>query len=205
MKIAIRIGFIFALAFILAIWISTPWLVGKLAGTPPPTNGLGAFGDIFGATNALFSGLAFLGLIYTIYLQREDLKQNMVELRLNRQETAATNEALRISGLLAALPVLIDHQKNRLHALASAVFRRGAEVSYGIEEIKKFKMRVNEAEVDTRVRKLIEIGSNKISGEKMGEFQMATRKDELLQSLDDLEGYLRELETLHSELRNRRR
>lgn len=34
----------------------------------------GTFGDMFGAVNALFSGLAFAGLIYTILLQREDLK-----------------------------------------------------------------------------------------------------------------------------------
>ena len=31
----------------------------------------GTFGDLFGAVNALFSGLAFAGLIYTIVLQRE--------------------------------------------------------------------------------------------------------------------------------------
>lgn len=34
----------------------------------------GTFGDQFGAVNALFSGLAFAGLIYTIILQRKDLK-----------------------------------------------------------------------------------------------------------------------------------
>ena len=33
----------------------------------------GTFGDQFGAVNALFSGLAFTGLIYTIILQRRDL------------------------------------------------------------------------------------------------------------------------------------
>lgn len=30
----------------------------------------GTFGDLFGAVNALFSGLAFAGLIYTIVLQK---------------------------------------------------------------------------------------------------------------------------------------
>lgn len=34
----------------------------------------GTFGDQFGAVNALFSGLAFTGLIYTIILQRRDLE-----------------------------------------------------------------------------------------------------------------------------------
>jgi hypothetical protein len=33
----------------------------------------GTFGDLFGAVNALFAGLAFAGLIYTILLQKQDL------------------------------------------------------------------------------------------------------------------------------------
>lgn len=37
-------------------------------------NKRGTFGDQFGAVNALFSGLAFAGLIYTIILQRRDLE-----------------------------------------------------------------------------------------------------------------------------------
>lgn len=48
----------------------------------------GEFGDMFGAANALFSGLAFAGLIYAIWLQR-------VELRLQREELAATRAELR--------------------------------------------------------------------------------------------------------------
>lgn len=42
----------------------------------------GTFGDQFGAVNALFSGLAFTGLIYTIILQRRDLKLQRDDLRL---------------------------------------------------------------------------------------------------------------------------
>ena len=33
----------------------------------------GQFGDQFGAVNALFSGLAFAGLIFTIILQKKEL------------------------------------------------------------------------------------------------------------------------------------
>ena len=38
------------------------------------TTGSGTFGDMFGATNALFSGLTIVGLIYTIILQRHEIK-----------------------------------------------------------------------------------------------------------------------------------
>ena len=46
----------------------------------------GQFGDMFGAANALFSGFAFLGIIYTIYLQRNELALQREELRLTRDE-----------------------------------------------------------------------------------------------------------------------
>lgn len=47
----------------------------------------GTFGDMFGAANALFSGLAFAGLIVTLVMQHE-------ELGLQRKEIAQTNEEL---------------------------------------------------------------------------------------------------------------
>ncbi|SKC53570.1 putative phage abortive infection protein [Ohtaekwangia koreensis] len=52
----------------------------------------GQFGDMFGAVNALFSGLAFAGIIYTILLQREELKAQREELKLNREELQLTRQ-----------------------------------------------------------------------------------------------------------------
>lgn len=46
----------------------------------------GQFGDKFGSVNALFSGLAFAGLIYTIALQRKDLQLQKKDLELTRKE-----------------------------------------------------------------------------------------------------------------------
>ena len=48
----------------------------------------GTFGDKFGAVYSLFSGLAFAGLIYTIYLQQEELRLQREELRQTREEMA---------------------------------------------------------------------------------------------------------------------
>ena len=48
----------------------------------------GQFGDMFGAVNALFSGLAFAGLIITLILQK-------TELSLQRDELEQTREELR--------------------------------------------------------------------------------------------------------------
>ena len=46
----------------------------------------GQFGDQFGALNALFSALAFAGLIYTIFIQKKELELQRDELRLTREE-----------------------------------------------------------------------------------------------------------------------
>lgn len=57
-------------------------------------NWRGTFGDQFGAVNALFSGLAFAGLIYTIIIQRRDLKLQRNDLKLQREELALTRKEM---------------------------------------------------------------------------------------------------------------
>lgn len=60
----------------------------------PGENTRGTFGDQFGAVNALFSGLAFAGLIYTIVLQRRDLELQRHDLKLQRDELALTRQEM---------------------------------------------------------------------------------------------------------------
>jgi hypothetical protein len=62
----------------------------------------GTFGDMFGAVNALFSGLAFAGIIYTITLQRQELSLQREELALTRNELARTAVAQEKSELALA-------------------------------------------------------------------------------------------------------
>lgn len=68
---------------ILILW-SLTFLVFKLWEEPDER---GTFGDMFGAINALFSGLAFAGIIITIILQSRELK-------LQREETVGTRKVL---------------------------------------------------------------------------------------------------------------
>ncbi len=51
----------------------------------------GAFGDSFGILNALFSGLAFGGLIIALMLQRADLQLQRDEIQLTRKEIQSQN------------------------------------------------------------------------------------------------------------------
>lgn len=67
----------------------------------------GQFGDQFGAINALFSGLAFAGIIFTIFLQRGDLRETRTAMSQERfdntffqllQVHIAITEKMNISG-----------------------------------------------------------------------------------------------------------
>jgi hypothetical protein len=75
----------------------------------------GQFGDIFGGVNALFTGLAFAGIIYTILLQRHELEVQRTELRLNTEELMRATEAqvaqvsrLEESADLSAVTTLVE-------------------------------------------------------------------------------------------------
>lgn len=46
----------------------------------------GQMGDSFGVLNTLFSGLAFAGIVFTIFLQRKELSLQRNELKLTREE-----------------------------------------------------------------------------------------------------------------------
>lgn len=54
----------------------------------------GQFGDMFGAINALFAGLAFVGLIVAILMQREELQLQREDLALQRNELELTRKEL---------------------------------------------------------------------------------------------------------------
>lgn len=70
---------------VFAIWLLS-WVLIDLCISE--FNDRGTFGDKFGAINALFSGLAFAGLIVTLLYQKDELK-------LQREELAQTREELK--------------------------------------------------------------------------------------------------------------
>ena len=75
---------------VIAIWISSIFIVPLFYCN---LTDRGVFGDSFGAINSLFSGLAFAGIIYTILLQRKELKLQRDELELTRDELAKSAKA----------------------------------------------------------------------------------------------------------------
>lgn len=114
-------------------------------------NTRGTFGDQFGAVNALFSGLAFTGLIYTIILQRRDLEIQRRDLKLQREEIALNrkemeeqtaefekqNETLKIQRFENTFFNMLSQFQEVVNSL-SAQYGRGGEIrnAYGREFFK---------------------------------------------------------------------
>ena len=89
---------------VLIAWSICWWALGS------ETETRGSFGDMFGSVNALFSGLAFAGLIVAIRLQSE-------ELALQRQELADTRTVL-------------EDQKTQMQAQASTLHLQQFETTF---------------------------------------------------------------------------
>lgn len=68
---------------VLALWVGSWWWISQHFQNPDER---GTFGDMFGAINALFSGLAFAGLIVTLLYQKEELTLQREELKATREE-----------------------------------------------------------------------------------------------------------------------
>lgn len=85
---AIRPIVIFTILFVVGSWVFTYCTLKDLL-----FQNRSSFGDMFGGLNALYSGLAFAGIIYTILLQREELKLQRQELKDTRSELERTANA----------------------------------------------------------------------------------------------------------------
>jgi Putative phage abortive infection protein len=86
---------------VIILVLSTPLIIERFYGYPKP-DGVGDFGGQFGAVNALFSGLAFVGVIAALILQkrelalqRQELEQTREELRGQKEQLAAQNRTFR--------------------------------------------------------------------------------------------------------------
>ncbi|MDR8394446.1 hypothetical protein NC796_25090 [Aliifodinibius sp. S!AR15-10] len=68
----------------------------------------GSFGDMFGVLSSIFTGLAFAAVIYSLYLQRKDLKITQEELKQSVKAQNEQAESLRETALLNALTTLVS-------------------------------------------------------------------------------------------------
>lgn len=98
-------------------WYWTVYRVPELATELSVSDEMGQVGDMFGSVAALFSGLAFAGIIVTLIMQGEELKLQRGELRLTRQELTKSAEAQQQGALLNGHAALIQYHTTLRTAL----------------------------------------------------------------------------------------
>lgn len=74
----------------------------------PETSRFGISGDMYGGLNALFAGLAFVGLIYTIFKQQDNFNEQFSEMRKDRVDSMVLNYTGLIRDSVKNLYVLYD-------------------------------------------------------------------------------------------------
>ena len=92
------------LTIVAVVWIS---VTGLIAIYFSDWNTRGTVGDTFGAVNALFSGLAFAGLIYALMLQQQELSLQRDEIEGTRHVLERQLEEMKSSRELQSQPLAI--------------------------------------------------------------------------------------------------
>src|SRR3989344_3068281 len=120
------------------------------------------FQDLFAGITAFLSGLAFLGVIIAIILQKDELQLQREELKLTRTELKRTAQAqekseealskqassLKVTAKLNGLSARLQHYNSLLEMTNSA--------KYGIDEAKYRAHKKDAHEVIEEIKKLIE-------------------------------------------------
>ena len=90
-------AFPIAAGFVLVAWICTIFAIPAFFKGPNTVN---EFGDMFGAVNALFSGLALAALIATLWLQQQELAKQS---DMQAEQARILKETARLHALSALL------------------------------------------------------------------------------------------------------
>jgi hypothetical protein len=110
-----------------------------------------AFGEMFGAVNALFSGLAFAGVICAILLQREDLSLQRTELQLTREQHTASAEANRAAAKSLADQARLQLRSAQLDALTAQLESCSSQINQLYQRYQAYATKTSGAELpDTR-------------------------------------------------------
>jgi hypothetical protein len=130
-----RIWLIAAICGIVVVQVVYGILVIELLG--PRMDVRGQFGDLFGGVTALFTGLAFGGVIYTILLQSNELELQREELRLNREELHRSADAqlqqvkrLEEAAELSAISTLVNTYSAVLQPLRDATHQTRVDMAW---------------------------------------------------------------------------
>ncbi|GGZ94675.1 hypothetical protein DC083_06660 [Ignatzschineria ureiclastica] len=108
--------FAVTIAFIMMTWLIAIYLTLQ----SPDNESI-----FFDAIVALFTGVAFTGVIYSLHLQREDLQLNREELKINREEMVRTRTELERQLFMQHFQFMLEIFAEKITALSQ---------NYGTEE-----------------------------------------------------------------------
>lgn len=82
-----------------ALWLANLWVGLHYSGQESIIGDRGTFGDVFGVVNSLFTGMAFVGVIYSIAMQREELAITRSEMSQTKRLLAEQQQNLKNQNL----------------------------------------------------------------------------------------------------------
>ncbi len=112
--------------FVVILWGLSAVVILKFF---PTWDQRGTVGDMFGAVNALFSGLAFAALIYTIMMQREEISLNRQEITRNRKELKKATLAQQKSQQALEDQAVQAHISAKLNAMSTVLNYYNAQIN----------------------------------------------------------------------------
>ena len=103
---------------VIALWFGSYFVVTKIFGVP---ENAGIAGDLFGTIGSLFSGLAFVGVIWAIFLQRKALEIQHQDLIATLEEMKQTREAHEDSVKTLLKQVEMNELQTRVEILKTLI------------------------------------------------------------------------------------
>ncbi|MEK5376578.1 hypothetical protein [Paenibacillus sp. FSL P2-0173] len=145
---------LWTLAGVLLVWALSGYFISMWFGKP---DGGGTFGDMFGAINALFSGLAFAGLIYTITVQKEELIEQRKAIKMQTNELELQVTAINMQTEELAL------QRQAIETQTAELKMQREETTRSADQLEMQRQLMNYQVVLTTVNDLIKLKNSTIA------------------------------------------
>ena len=117
----------------------------------------GQIGDMFGVGNAIFSAFAFVGIIVTVWMQRQELELQRVEFETNRGTTNILAKQLKVLG--EQLNVLV--QQHEVGTDQIKLLRQGLELNSTRIDLQRDQVKISGDEVKIQ-RKRIKLTQDEV-------------------------------------------
>jgi len=152
------IAFVFIIIIIL--WYASSVYIDNLfpVGTCDYLANRGTYGDKFGAINSLFAGLAFTGIIFTILLQRQELK-------LQRQELSSTRKVFEIQNEMLSKEKFENtyfQMLNLFHLIVNSLDVKSSDSTENLIKTGRDSFQIFYNEIEKNVNDSIKVGSSNI-------------------------------------------